>query len=58
MNTYNIKIIERLEMTVSIAADNAESAEDKIRTMYRNCEIVLTVENYVDTDFIIENDNV
>ena len=45
-------------MTVSIAADNAESAEDKIRTMYRNCEIVLTVENYVDTDFIIENDNV
>ena len=58
MNTYNIKIIDRLETTVSVEAYDAESAEDKVRTMYRNCEIVLTAENHVDTDFIIEDNSV
>ena len=51
MNEYNVKIIERLSTVVSVQADNIDDAENKVFSEYRDCEIVLTADDYLDTEF-------
>ena len=53
MNKYKVKITELLQTTVMVEADNADSAGDMVRSMYRNSEIVLTADNYVHTEFTV-----
>ncbi len=51
MQEYKVKIIERLATTVPVQGKSANQAEDRVRDMYRNSEIVLTADDYVDTEF-------
>lgn len=56
---YTVKIEETLARTVEIEARNALEAEEKIRNMYRNEDIILTSEDYFGTDFsVCENEKV
>lgn len=50
---FKIMIIEQLGTTVTVQADDTDSALEKARSMYRNSEIVLTADNYVGTDFML-----
>jgi len=57
MDNYKIKIIERLAATMLVETDNVDTALERVREMYRNSEIILTAENYVDTEITaVENE--
>ena len=48
---FTVEITETLQRQVEVEARNPDEAEDKVREMYRNEEIVLDSEDYVDTEF-------
>jgi len=50
MEDYRVKIIERLSTVVTVREDDADSAVERVQGMYRNSEIVLTADDYVDTE--------
>jgi hypothetical protein len=52
MNTYKIEIKETLARIVEVKAQSEDDAYQKVKTMYRNEDIVLDDSDYVDTDFI------
>ena len=57
---YTVKITETLSKKVTLEADNEEDAYESVRTLYYDCEIILSSENYDDTTFEIlevKNDN-
>ena len=51
MSEYKVKITELLETTVTVETDTADTAMDRVRTMYRNSEIILTADDHTDTEF-------
>ena len=51
MKKYIIEITETLQRQVEIEADNADDAYLLAKEMYRNEEIVLDSEDYIDTNF-------
>ena len=53
MSEYKVRITELLETTVTVETDNADTAMDRVRTMYRNSEIVLTADDHTDTEFTV-----
>ena len=53
MSEYKIKITERLSATILVNTDNADTALERVQAMYKNSEIILTAENYVDTEFSV-----
>ena len=54
MPKYIITITETLERTIEVTAPNEERAMKKIFDQYRDEEIVLGADDYVDTAFNIE----
>ena len=54
---FTFEILEYLSRVVTIKAETEEEAEYKLREQYRNCEIVLDAEDYVQTDFLIHIDD-
>ena len=57
---YTVKITETLSKKVTLDADNEEDAYESVRTLYYDCEIVLSSENYDNTTFEsmeVKNDN-
>ena len=53
---YEVEIVETLSRTVAVEADDANAAEEEVRRKYRNSEIVLSSDDYEDTDFIVKNE--
>lgn len=51
---FTFEILEHLSRVVTIKAETEEEAYHKLREQYRNCEIVLDAEDYVQTDFMIQ----
>ena len=51
---FTFEILEHLSRVVTIKAETEEEAYHKLREQYRNCEIVLDAEDYVQTDFLIQ----
>lgn len=51
---YNVTIIETLERTIQVDADSEEAAESVVKQLYRDCEIVLSADDYTSTEFLIE----
>lgn len=47
--TYNYEITETLQRQIYIEAESEEEAFHKISEQYRNCDIVLDSQYYVDT---------
>lgn len=50
MTKYRIEIIETLSHTIEMEAENEDAAVNKVRQMYRNCDIVLDASDYVGTE--------
>ena len=50
---YNVTIIELLEKTIEIEAENETNAIDIARDKYNKEEVILTADDLVDADFDI-----
>lgn len=58
MKKYNVEIEETLSKIISIESETKEEAISKVEEMYDNEEIVLTADDYIDTEFnVIESNN-
>ena len=53
MKKYTIEITETLTRIVSIEADTEYEAERIVREKYKNCEIVLDADDFVDCEIHI-----
>lgn len=51
MEKYKVEIIETLQKTVEVEADNKEDALHKVMKMYKNEEVILDYNDFVDLDF-------
>ena len=51
MQEYEIKIEEILQRTVKVKAENRDEAVRKVIKMYRNEEIILGAEDFIDVNF-------
>lgn len=50
-NKYKIEITETLQKIVELEADNKEDAMHKVMKMYKNSEVILDANDFVDLDF-------
>lgn|GEM_PF-1660716 len=57
MKDYKVKIIERLSTVVTVSEEDAGSAVERVQGMYRNSEIVLTADDFVDTEIKVVSDD-
>lgn len=55
---YEIEIKETLSKIEEIEAETLEEAKEIAREMYRNGEIELTSDHYIDTDFLEYEDEI
>ena len=53
MKKYLVEITETLQKQITITASSREEAEQKVKEKYRNEEIVLDENDYVDTVFTV-----
>ena len=51
MRKYKFEITETLQKQVDIEADSYDEAYQKLRNCYKNSEIVLDSNDYIDTEF-------
>ena len=51
-----VEVIETLSRTLTVEAIDEQQALEKVKTLYKNEEIVLGAEDYLTTDYLI-NDN-
>lgn len=51
MNKYKVGIIETLQKTFEVEADNKEDALHKVMKIYKNSEVILDENDFVDLDF-------
>lgn len=51
MKKYLVEITETLQKQIAVSASSREEAEQKVKERYRNEDIVLTEDDYIDTDF-------
>ena len=54
MKKYRIEVTEVLNRIVETEAESEDAAVEKIRKMYRNCEIVLDASDYVETEISVK----
>ncbi len=55
---FTVEITETLQRQVEVEAEDAFEAEDIVRGMYRNEEIVLDSDDYFDTEFeVLDEEN-
>lgn len=52
METFKIEVKETLSRTIEIEANSADEAFLKIQNLYKNEEIVLDADDYVETEFL------
>ena len=51
MKKYLVEITETSQQQVTVTAETRDEAKQKVRQKYRDGEIVLSEQDYVDTDF-------
>ena len=56
MKKYRIEVTEVLSRIVETEAESEDAAVEKIRKMYRNCEIVLDASDYVETEISVKSE--
>lgn len=58
MKEFKVEITETLQKTITIIAENEESAIEEAKSLYRDEEIVLDDSNYIDTEYnIVESED-
>lgn len=53
MKKYKVEIEEILNRIVEVDAENEDEAYMKVKEMYKNCEIVLMAEDFVDVEISV-----
>ena len=53
MKKYSIEVLEMLSRIVEVEAADEEDAIERVRQMYRKCEIVLDDSDYRVTEFSV-----
>lgn len=53
MTKYRINITETMSRTIETEADSDKIAMEKVKLMYRDCDIVLDASDYVGTEFSV-----
>lgn len=48
MKKYSVSVMETLERIIEIDAENENDAYEKVRWMYKNAEIILDCNDYMD----------
>lgn len=56
MKKYCIEVLEVLSHVVEVEAANEEAATERVRQMYRKCEIVLDYSDYKCTEFSVKDE--
>ncbi|MGP9558105.1 DpnD/PcfM family protein [Psychrobacter sp. AOP7-A1-24] len=51
--TFQIEIVETLSTTVEVVAEDEQSALLKAQEMYRNEQVVLYPDDFIDTKFVV-----
>lgn len=51
MKKFNIEITETIQKTIEVEADNEQTALHSVMKMYKNSEVILTDEDFIDVDF-------
>ena len=56
MKKYNIEVLEVLSRIVEMEASDEENAIERVRQMYRKCEIVLDDSDYKVTEISVKDE--
>ena len=56
MKKYSIEVSEVLSRIVEVEATDEEDAIERVRQMYRKCEIVLDDSDYILTEFSVNDE--
>lgn len=48
---YKVEITETIQKTIKVEAENEQDAIQKAMKKYKNSEVVLTDEDFIDVDF-------
>ena len=56
METFKIEVKETLSRVIEIEANSVDEAFSKIQDLYKNEEIVLDADDYVETEFFKSED--
>ena len=56
MKKYSIEVLEVLSRIVEVEASDKEDAIERVRQMYRKCEIVLDDSDYIKTEFSVKDE--
>ena len=56
MKKYSIEVLEVLSRIVKVEAADEEAATEKVRQMYRKCEIVLDDSDYKVTEISVKDE--
>lgn len=56
MKKYSIEVLEVLSRIVEVEASNDEDAIERVRQMYRKCEIVLDDSDYKVTEISVKDE--
>ena len=51
MNKYNIEITETIQKTIEVEAENEQEALHIAMKKYKDSEVLLTYEDFIDVDF-------
>lgn len=54
---YNVTIQETLAKVVQVEAGSMQEAETAVRRLYRDCDIILSGDDYVETQISVENNH-
>ncbi len=57
MKKYSIEVLEVLSRIVEVEASDEEDALERVRQMYRKCEIVLDDSDYKVTEISVKDEN-
>ena len=56
MKKYSIEVLEVLSRIVEVEASDEDDAIERVRQMYRKCEIVLDDSDYIETEFSVKDE--
>ena len=54
MTKYRVEITETLARTIETEAETEDAAVEKVRQMYRNCDIILDDSDYIETEISVK----
>jgi hypothetical protein len=54
MTKFRVEITETLSRTIETEAESEDDAVEKVRQMYRNCDIILDDSDYIETEIRVK----